>query len=105
METEELRGVACELVMRNRYLISGERPYRIARTVNFDASPAPETAASAHPEAPAESKQPPPPSPAADLSLPPVQTSRLDNGLEVNTVVADALPVVYATLVVRSGAD
>ncbi len=29
-------GVACELMMRNRYLISGERPYRVARMVNFD---------------------------------------------------------------------
>jgi len=29
-------GIACELVMRNRYLISGDRPYRIARTVNLD---------------------------------------------------------------------
>jgi glycosyltransferase involved in cell wall biosynthesis len=40
-------GVACELVMRNRYLISGDRPYRIARTVNLEppaSSPEPATA-------------------------------------------------------------
>ena len=29
-------GASCELVIRNRYVAGGERPYRVARTVNFD---------------------------------------------------------------------
>jgi len=29
-------GLCCELVVRTRYLTSGHRPYRIARSVNFN---------------------------------------------------------------------
>jgi glycosyltransferase involved in cell wall biosynthesis len=44
-------GIACELVMRNRYWLSGRPPWAIARTVNFDeARHAPDSSA-----APAES--------------------------------------------------
>ena len=39
------------------------------------------------------------------MSLPPVQVADLDNGLQVNTIVTDQLPVVYATLVIRSGGE
>jgi predicted Zn-dependent peptidase len=39
------------------------------------------------------------------MSLPPVRVSELKNGLEVNTIVTDQLPVVYATLVIRSGGE
>ncbi len=68
------------------------------------ASP-PQTAASAAPEAPATREAPPPPAPSKNVSLPPVEVDRLDNGLQVNTIVTDQLPVVYASLVVRSGAE
>ncbi len=51
-------------------------------------------------------RQPPPaPSESKDMSLPPVVITELSNGMQVNTIVADELPVVYATLVVRSGAE
>jgi len=48
---------------------------------------------------------PPPPAEPKNLVLPPVEITELDNGLEVNTIVTDQLPVVYATLVIRSGAE
>ncbi|MEM7437404.1 MAG: pitrilysin family protein, partial [Myxococcota bacterium] len=48
---------------------------------------------------------PPPPGESKDVSLPTVHVSELDNGLQVNTIVANELPVVYATLVVTSGAE
>lgn len=41
-------GLGCELVVRNRYAVTGRRPYRVARTVNFDESP-PETTRSTEP--------------------------------------------------------
>ncbi|MDH3199525.1 MAG: insulinase family protein [Myxococcales bacterium] len=49
----------------------------------------------------------PPPAPGEpkDVSLPPVDVTELDNGLQINTIVANELPVVYATLVVSSGAE
>ncbi len=51
-------------------------------------------------------KEPAPPSGvAADVAIPPVAVEALDNGLQVNTIVIDELPVVYATLVVRSGSE
>ena len=65
----------------------------------------PETAAGAETAAQPERVAPPPPSPAKDVSLPPVEVDRLGNGLQVNTIVTDQLPVVYASLVVRSGAE
>jgi glycosyltransferase involved in cell wall biosynthesis len=37
-------GLACELVVRNRYAFPGRRPYRVLRTVNFDESPTERTA-------------------------------------------------------------
>ncbi|UJR79242.1 M16 family metallopeptidase [Sandaracinus amylolyticus] len=47
---------------------------------------------------------PPPPSgPARDVHLPPIARTTLANGLEVNTVRTNALPLVYVRLVVRSG--
>lgn len=65
----------------------------------------PETAKDAQAKAEPERQAPPPPAPATDLVLPPVEIENLDNGLQVNTIVTDQLPVVYATLVVRSGAE
>jgi zinc protease len=50
-------------------------------------------------------QEPPEPAEPKDLSLPPIQVRDLDNGLQVNTIVAGQLPVVYATLVVRSGGE
>ncbi len=51
-------------------------------------------------------REPPPePAPAKNLVLPAVDVANLDNGLQVNTIVTDELPVVYATLVIRSGAE
>lgn len=68
-------------------------------------APEPETAASAQIAPEPDQSEPPPPAPPEDLTLPPVEIVGLDNGLQVNTIVADGLPVVYATLVVRSGAE
>ena len=49
-------------------------------------------------------RQPPPQSaPPRDVHLPAVTRVALRNGLELNTVQADRLPVVYARLVIRSG--
>jgi zinc protease len=53
----------------------------------------------------AEREAPPASGEAKDMSLPPVQVARLDNGLQLNTIVTDQLPVVYATLVIRSGGE
>ena len=73
-----------------------------------DSQPAPQTAQDAVASA-AEATPPkePPPAPGEpkDISFPEVGTLDLDNGLQVNTIVADQLPVVYATLVVRSGSE
>jgi len=65
----------------------------------------PETAKEAQAEAQPERETPPAPGEAKDISLPPVHIANLDNGLQVNTIVAGELPVVYATLVVRSGGE
>jgi predicted Zn-dependent peptidase len=64
-----------------------------------------ESAKDAQAEAQPEREPPPAPGEAKDMSLPPVQIADLDNGLQVNTIVTDQLPVVYATLVVRSGGE
>lgn len=68
-------------------------------------APEPETANDAKAQAEPAQPEPPAPAPAQDLSLPPVEIADLDNGMQVNTIVSDQLPVVYATLVVRSGAE
>ena len=68
-------------------------------------TPEPETAKDAQSKAEPGKEQPPPPAEAKNLLLPPVEIAELDNGLQVNTIVADRLPVVYATLVIRSGAE
>jgi zinc protease len=53
---------------------------------------------------PAPSKVPPPESaPPRDLQFPETAKSEQPNGLEVLTLASDALPVLYAQLVVRSG--
>ncbi|NNE19957.1 MAG: hypothetical protein HKN10_15920, partial [Myxococcales bacterium] len=62
----------------------------------------PESAKDADAPAQPERQSPPAPTDAKDMSLPPVHVAQLSNGLQVNTIVADQLPVVYATLVVRS---
>jgi len=64
-----------------------------------------ETAKDAQAKAQPEREPPPAPGEAKDLSLPPVQIAELKNGLQVNTIVTDQLPVVYATLVIRSGGE
>lgn len=68
-------------------------------------SPEPQSAMDAKGEAQPERQAPPAPSEAKDMSLPPVHVTELKNGVQVNTIVADQLPVVYATLVVRSGGE
>ncbi|MGB8329223.1 MAG: pitrilysin family protein [Polyangiales bacterium] len=65
----------------------------------------PETAKDAQAEAQTALGRPPAPGEVKDMSLPPVQVAELDNGLQVNTVVTDQLPLIYATLVVRSGGE
>ncbi|MBX7191796.1 MAG: insulinase family protein [Sandaracinaceae bacterium] len=55
-------------------------------------------------QAPATPRQPPPESAAPrDVHLPPSTRVTLRNGLELDTVQADRLPIVYARLVIRSG--
>ncbi len=55
-------------------------------------------------ETPPVVRQPPPVAgPVRDVHLPPIVRSTLPNGLEVNTVVSEGLPVAYAQLVIRSG--
>jgi zinc protease len=56
-------------------------------------------------EAPPPAPRQPPPASAAprDVHLPPVVRASLRNGLEVNVVHGDRLPVVYVRLVIRSG--
>ncbi|MFW2386969.1 MAG: M16 family metallopeptidase [Polyangiales bacterium] len=66
---------------------------------------APQSAKDVQSEAVPTRVAPPAPSEAKDMSLPPVQVSELKNGLQVNTIVTDQLPVVYATLVIRSGGE
>ncbi len=68
-------------------------------------APPPETAIEVHEDAESGREAPPKPAAAKKLVLPPVDIVELDNGLQLNTIVADPLPVVYATLVVRSGAE
>ena len=41
-----------------------------------------------------EREAPPLPGEAKDMSLPPVHVANLDNGMQLNTIVADQLPVV-----------
>ncbi len=49
---------------------------------------------------------PPPESgPARDIAFPPITRSELSNGLELNVVRYEQLPVVYLRLVIRSGAE
>jgi zinc protease len=55
-------------------------------------------------ERPQRSRVAPPPSgPARDVRFPPIVRARTASGLELNTVVSDALPVAHLRLVVRSG--
>jgi predicted Zn-dependent peptidase len=65
----------------------------------------PETAKDAQQKAQPEREPPPAPGEPKDMSLPPVHVAGLDSGLQVNTIVTDQLPVVYATLVIRSGGE
>ena len=53
--------------------------------------------------APVARVAPPPPGPARDVQLPPIARTQLANGLEVNTVRTEPLPLVYVRLVIRSG--
>jgi zinc protease len=68
-------------------------------------SPPPETPSDVEPPPEPERDTPPEAATPKDLVLPRVDITELDNGLQVNTIAADQLPVVYATLVVRSGAE
>ena len=57
-------------------------------------APPPETASEAKAEAESEREAPPKAAAAKRLVLPPVEIVELDNGLQVNTIVADQLPAV-----------
>ncbi len=72
-----------------------------------DSKPAPQSAqdVAAVPETALAKEPPPAPGEAKDISFPTVAKVDLTNGLQVNTIVANQLPVVYATLVVKSGAE
>lgn len=70
-----------------------------------NAPPEAETAKGAKTAESRKREAPPAPGEAKDVSLPPVDVINLGNGMQVNTIVASELPVVYATLVVSSGAE
>jgi len=53
----------------------------------------------------AEREPPPESGPARDVSFPDITRSSTDNGLEVNAVKWDQLPIVYLRLVIKSGAE
>ncbi|MBL8602741.1 MAG: insulinase family protein [Myxococcales bacterium] len=55
------------------------------------------------PTAAAPRVQPPAPGPARDVRLPEVRQARLANGLQVNHVVYNTLPVLHLRLMVRAG--
>lgn len=65
-----------------------------------------ETAEAAPSPEPERTRTPPPaPGPAADVHLPPIARVQLANGLEINTVHTEPLPLVYVRLTIRSGLD
>lgn len=67
---------------------------------------APTTDGTSDPAAPEVQKESPPASgPSRDIDFPPVASSELANGLMVDAVKRDELPVVYLRLVVRSGSE
>jgi zinc protease len=47
--------------------------------------------------------EPPPSGPARDVHLPPIVRASLPNGMELDTIHTDGLPIVYVRLVLRSG--
>ncbi len=57
------------------------------------------------PEPVAEREPPPESGPARDVAFPPIVRATLANGLELNTVRSEQLPVVHLRLVVRSGGE
>lgn len=63
------------------------------------------TAETAKAKEPPTRETPPEPGESKDVTLPTVDVAELANGLQVNTIVANELPVVYATLVVTSGSE
>jgi predicted Zn-dependent peptidase len=65
----------------------------------------PKSAKDAQAQSQPELESPPGAGETKDMSLPPVHVTELANGMQVNTIVTDQLPVVYATLVVRSGSE
>jgi predicted Zn-dependent peptidase len=65
----------------------------------------PKTGKDGQAKAQLETEAPPAPGEVRDMSLPPVRIADLENGLQVNIAVTTQLPVVYATLVVRSGGE
>jgi zinc protease len=73
----------------------GETPPQSASRPR-DETPPPQSASRPRVEAP-------PSGPARDVHLPPIARTQLANGLEINTVRAGTLPVVYVQLVIRSG--
>ncbi|MGB5810475.1 MAG: pitrilysin family protein [Polyangiales bacterium] len=91
-------GLACAVTCVTLLLAAGCGP-------KDEASKAPQTAQGAKAAEAPTREAPPPPAETTDVSLPPVVMTDLANGLSVNTVVANELPVVYATLVVTSGAE
>jgi len=71
-------------------------------------APPPEPVAAADagaPEAAPLRVTPPTPGPARDVRLPAVRRSRLANGLEVNAVAYNTLPVLHIRLMVRAGSS
>ncbi|MCB9601388.1 MAG: insulinase family protein [Sandaracinus sp.] len=69
-------------------------------------TPEPEpTPVEPEPEPVAEREPPPDSGPARDVAFPPIVRTTLANGLELNTVTNDQLPVVHLRLVVRSGGE
>src|SRR5687768_5002293 len=66
-------------------------------------APSTTTANTTGDDVPAERIAPPPSGPARDVHLPAIARTQLANGLEINTVRSDALPLAYVRLVIRGG--
>lgn len=74
-------------------------------TTQTDAVEVPDTEPDASPEQVAQREPPPESGPPRDVQFPPLARATTDNGLEINTVAWNQLPIVYVQLVIKSGAE
>ncbi len=92
--------------MRATYLLLGLLMYQAGCASSNPPPPASKPAHPAHRQPQAQQlvrETPPTADTPKDIRFPAIQRSTLDNGLEVNVVELEELPVVYLRLVIRSG--